>query len=137
LTKSQSDIREKVEGTMKTRYSQRISVACSVIFAGDGGVGEGRILDVSLPGCLLESASNLKPGEYVQLRVFLPDLQSPLHVPLAVVRWVEGNRVGLEFIRTSRDEQTRLEGFVRRKSRFASRQAAWTEGIVVVGASGD
>lgn len=122
---------------MKARYSQRISVACSVIFAGEGGVGEGRILDVSLPGCLLESASSLKPGEYVQLRVFLPDLQSPLHVPLAAVRWVEGNRVGLEFIRTSRDEQSRLERFVRRKSRFAGRQAAWTEGIVVVGASGD
>jgi hypothetical protein len=124
-------------GIMKARYSQRVSVACSVIFAGDGGVGEGRILDVSLPGCLLESAATLKSGDYVQLRVFLPDLQSPLHVPLAAVRWVEGNRVGLEFIRTSQEEQNRLEQFVRRKSRVAGRQAAWTEGIVVVGASGD
>jgi hypothetical protein len=122
---------------MKARYSQRVSVACSVIFSGDGGVGEGRMLDVSLPGCLLQSAATLKAGEYVQLRVFLPDLQSPLHVPLAAVRWVEGNRVGLEFIRTSHEEQTRLEQFVRRKSRCAGKRAAWTEGIVIVGASGD
>jgi hypothetical protein len=122
---------------MKARYTQRISVACSVIFSGDGGVGEGRMLDVSLPGCLLESAAALKAGDYVQLRLFLPDLQHPLHVPLAAVRWVEGNRIGLEFIRTSQEEQTRLEQFVRRRSGNAGRQAAWTEGIVVVGASGD
>ena len=122
---------------MKSRYSQRVSVACSVIFCGDSGVGEGRILDVSLPGCLLESAARLKTGDYVQLRLFLPDLQSPLHVPLAAVRWVEGNRVGLEFIRTSHEERSRLELFVRRRSRPAGRSAAWSEGIVVVGASGD
>lgn len=122
---------------MKTRYSQRVSVTCSVIFSGDSGVGEGRILDISLPGCLLESAARLKAGDYVQLRLFLPDLQSPLHVPLAAVRWIEGNRVGLEFIRTSREERTRLELFVRRRSRGAGRQATWSEGIVVVGASGD
>ncbi|MGE0275677.1 MAG: PilZ domain-containing protein [Nitrospiraceae bacterium] len=122
---------------MKTRYSQRISVACSVIFAGDGGVGEGRIVDVSLPGCLLESAATLKSGDYVQLRLFLPDLQTPLHVPLAAVRWVDGNRVGLEFIRTSVEEQIRLESFVRGRSRIAGKQAVWTEAIVVVGASGD
>jgi hypothetical protein len=122
---------------MNARYSQRISVACSVIFSGDGGVGEGRMLDVSLPGCLLESAASLKTGDYVQLRVFLPDLQSPLHVPLAAVRWVEGNRIGLEFIRTSQEEQNRLEQFVRRRSKNAGRQAAWSEGIIVVGASGD
>jgi hypothetical protein len=125
-----------MEVGMETRYSQRISVACSVIFAGDGGVGEGRVLDISLPGCLLESAAALKSGDYVQLRLFLPDLQVPLHVPLAAVRWVEGNRVGLEFIRTSVEEQTRLESFVRGRSRNADKHAAWTEAIVVVGASG-
>ncbi len=122
---------------MKTRYSQRISVACSVIFAGDGGVGEGRVLDISLPGCLLESAATLKSGDYVQLRLFLPDLQTPLHVPLAAVRWVDGYRIGLEFIRTSMEEQTRLESFVRSRSRIGGKQAAWTEAIVVVGASSD
>jgi hypothetical protein len=79
----------------------------------------------------------LKAGDYVQLRLFLPDLQSPLHVPLAAVRWVEGNRVGLEFIRTAHEERNRLEVFVRQKSCTAVRQAAWSEGIVVVGASGD
>jgi hypothetical protein len=105
------------------------------MFAGDNAIGEGRILNLSLPGCLLESAEPLASGEYVQLRIFLPDLQTPLHVPLAAVRWVDGFKVGLEFIRTSRDEQHRLSRFVDRRIN-RHRTAAWSEGIVVIGAMG-
>jgi hypothetical protein len=118
---------------MRTRYSQRISVSCSVVFAGDDGVGEGRILDLSLPGCLLEGADTLKTGDYVQLRIFLPDLQTPLHIPLAAVRWVDGFKVGLEFIRTSRQEQKRLEQFVHGRMELLGSGVYWNEGIVVIG----
>ncbi|MET0516190.1 MAG: PilZ domain-containing protein [Nitrospiraceae bacterium] len=118
---------------MQTRYSQRISVSCSVIFAGDDGVGEGRILDLSLPGCLLEGAETLKTGDYVQMRIFLPDLQSPLNVPLAAVRWVDGFKVGLEFIQTSRQEQKRLEQFVHGRMALLGHSVIWNEGIVVIG----
>lgn len=120
---------------MTPRYSQRVAISCSVIFAGDAGVGEGRILNLSLPGCLLESTPTLQCGHYVQLRIFLPDLQSPLHVPLAAVRWVDGFRVGLEFIRTSWEDQTRLESFVRAKSSLPPREAYSIEGIAVIGPS--
>ena len=118
---------------MQTRYSQRISVSCSVVFAGDDGVGEGRILDLSLPGCLLEGAETLKTGDYVQLRIFLPDLQTPLHIPLAAVRWVDGFKVGLEFIQTSRQEQKRLEQFVHGRMVLLGNAVYWNEGIVIIG----
>ncbi len=120
---------------MKVRYGQRVSVECSVMFAGETTVGEGRILDLSLPGCLLESPEKMYPGEYVQLRLFLPDLLAPLHVPLAAVRWVDGFKVGIEFIRTSQDEQCRLEQFVRRRL-GNGKMSRWSEGIVVIGAAG-
>lgn len=120
---------------MQARYSQRVKVDCSVRFAGESGVREGRILDLSLPGCLLESPEKISPGEYVQLRLFLPDLQAPLQVSLAAVRWVQGVRVGLEFIRTSLDEQRRLERFVR-EHLGAGGASVWREGIVVTGAMG-
>jgi hypothetical protein len=119
---------------MQARYSQRVKVDCSVRFAGESGVGEGRILDLSLPGCLLESPGKFSPGEYVQLRLFLPDLQAPLQVFLAAVRWVQGVRVGLEFIRTSQDEQHRLECFVR--GHLGAGASVWSEGIVITGAMG-
>ena len=101
---------------MKNRYSQRVSVDCSVMFAGENMVAEGRILDLSLPGCLMESSKKMSAGEYIQLRLFLPDHQAPLHVALAAIRWAEGSKVGIEFIRTSQPEQHRLEQFVRRSS---------------------
>lgn len=101
---------------MKNRYSQRVSVDCSVMFAGENVVAEGRILDLSLPGCLMESSKKMSAGEYIQLRLFLPDHQAPLHVALAAIRWAEGSKVGIEFIRTSRPEQHRLEQFLHRIS---------------------
>ncbi|MCW5799772.1 MAG: PilZ domain-containing protein [Nitrospira sp.] len=120
---------------MQNRYSQRVPTDCSVMFAGDDCVGEGRILDISLPGCLLESPKKLTAGEYLQLRLFLPDHQAPLHVALAAVRWVAGSKLGIEFIRTSEDEQRRLEQFVRRSPAYSS-PSTWRESIVLLGATG-
>ena len=120
---------------MQNRYSQRVPMDCSVMFAGDDFVGEGRILDLSLPGCLLESPKKMTAGEYLQLRLFLPDHQAPLHVSLAAVRWAEGTKLGIEFIRTSEDEQRRLEQFVRRKPSYSG-PSTWSEGIVLIGAPG-
>jgi hypothetical protein len=97
---------------METRYSPRIPVECAVIFAGEAAAGEGRTIDVTLPGCMLETSSHLDLGQYVQLRVFLPDQEHPLEVELAAVRWIEGNRAGLEFIRTSDEEYVRLVRFI-------------------------
>ena len=64
----------------------------------------------------MESSKKMSAGEYIQLRLFLPDHQAPLHVALAAIRWAEGSKVGIEFIRTSQSEQHRLEQFVRRRS---------------------
>ncbi|MGZ8393536.1 MAG: PilZ domain-containing protein [Nitrospira sp.] len=120
---------------MQARYSQRIGVECPVMFAGDNSIGEGRILDLSLPGCLLESSEKIIEGEYVQLRLFLPDAQTPLQVSLAAVRWVDGIRVGLEFICTSHDQQRRLEHFVRRRL-VPNGASVRNEGIEVMRAMG-
>ena len=121
---------------MQTRYSQRVSVDFSVMFAGESIVGEGRILDLSLPGCLLESPEKMTAGEYLQLRLFLPDRPTPLHVTLAAVRWVNGSKLGIEFIRTTQDEQHRLEQFVRRHPGCGG-PSTWSEGIVLMGAARD
>lgn len=122
---------------MVNRYSSRVPVGCSVVFAGDGMVGEGRALDVSIPGCLLESPQTTRAGDYVQLRLFLPDNQPPLSVQLAVVRWVEGSRFGVEFIRSSSQDQVRLANFVRSRLDTERSGARWKEGIVLLGAAGE
>lgn len=121
---------------MKSRYSERVSVQCLVVFAGDSMAGEGRVLDISLPGCLLESIETVKPGDYVRLRLFLPDKKTPLNVSLAAVRWADGCRFGVEFIRTSDEEQGRLDRFVRGHLPPMSNIKNWSEGIVIMGATG-
>jgi hypothetical protein len=91
------------EVAMASRYGTRVSVECAVVYTGEMLVSEGRIRNVSLSGCQLEGAhQTMKCGDTVHLRVFMPDQQIPLNVPLAVVRWVGTNRAGLEFIRSSR-----------------------------------
>ena len=117
---------------MKNRYSQRVSVDCSVMFAGENVVAEGRILDLSLPGCLLQSSKQMSAGQYIQLRLFLPDNQTPLHVTLAAIRWADGSRLGIEFIRTSHAEQHRLEQFLRRSSAYDA-SSTFADGDVLVG----
>ena len=121
---------------MESRYSARIPVECSVVFAGEAVIGEGRVIDISLPGCLMESPESPKPGDYVQLKLFLPDQQPAIRVPLAVVRWAEGLRVGVEFIRSSEDDQQRLTRFVRRH-RQGTLAPKWVGGVEIISAAGD
>jgi hypothetical protein len=73
-------------------------------------------VNLSLPGCLLESTEQISSADYMRLRLFMPDVQAPLEVDLAAVRWVDGSRVGLEFIRTSENAQRRLKRFVLEQS---------------------
>jgi len=123
---------------MEQRYSERIAVGCEVVFARTGRIGQGRVIDVSLPGCLVESLAPFKVGDYVRLRLFLPDRPAPLNILLAVVRRVEGRLAGLEFIRTSQNDQVRLSRFVR-KHELISRPSArcWDGGVELLAASGE
>jgi len=45
----------------------------------------------------------LHVGDYVQLRLFFPDQARPMDVSLAAVRWIDGKKIGVEFIRSSKD----------------------------------
>lgn len=123
---------------MNHRYSERIPVECGVVFSGENMCGEGRVIDVSLPGCLMESPELVKVGDYMRLRLFLPDQTAPLNVPLAVVRRVDGSFIGLEFIRSSDADQARLTRYVRRNF-FVPRKviSRWDHGIELIAATGD
>lgn len=88
----------------------RVPVSYPVLFQTDWYMDEGEVLDLSLPGCAIESSRCLIPDEYVRLQVLLP--HHAVRVEAAKVRWAERNRFGLEFLNMPEADKARLLGLV-------------------------
>jgi hypothetical protein len=99
----------------------------------NGLLGQGRLLNLSVPGCLIETTMPLVAGYFVQLQI--PVGKHQIRVDLAAVRWVHETRAGVEFIRMSEEDQARLRrhvGFVPRQRR----KNQWSEAVQWSGISG-
>ena len=96
---------------MIPRYNERLSLRCPVIFAGKGYMGEGHVLNVTAPGCLIESPYPVLRGDYLQLKMVLPGLKVAFYVALSAVRWNHGGQFGVEFIQMSVADQASLNLF--------------------------
>ena len=96
---------------MTLRYSDRKKTTCKVTLSCGARVGEGQVLDMTVPGCLLETAVQLERGQTVQLRIYL-DKQRPMRIDLGVVRWAEHGKAGIEFVRMAHEDALRLRFYV-------------------------
>jgi PilZ domain len=119
---------------MTPRYSLRRPFVCGVTLSCDGLVGQGTLLNLSVPGCLVETGLKLKVGQFIQIRLTLTPAQGSLWIALAAVRWVQGSKAGVEFIRMSQEDQARLRAYVG----FAEkrRTSTWSEQVMWTGISG-
>jgi hypothetical protein len=97
---------------MKPRYRPRIPLKLPVVFTAGAQIGEGRILDLTIPGCLIESPVTVQADQSVQLKIHLPGLKRPLTVGLGVVRWTNGKQFGVEFIRMEESQGVLLRRFM-------------------------
>ena len=97
---------------MKPRYKPRIRLRFPVTFTSGAHVGKGQVLDLTLPGCLIESSDAVEDAQSLQLDLFLPGLRFPVSVTLGVVRWTQGKRFGVEFIKMHESQQRILQRFV-------------------------
>jgi hypothetical protein len=75
--------------------------------------GEGNLTDLSIRGCCVSSATAVKPGTTLQLRVDVSDDEPPIQVTQAVVRWCRDRSFGLEFASLTPDEWARLQHVVK------------------------
>lgn len=119
---------EKESSAMaKLRYCERIHTHFPIVFAGEAYVGEGTVLNVSVPGCAVHSRKRVTSGSYLEMRMLVPDATSPLRVGLAKVRWCEGRRFGVEFIQMPGEDQVRLGRLVKKQIPIAlpSRSTMW------------
>ena len=101
---------------IKLRYCPRVHSNFPVVFTNESCVGEGMVVNVSIPGCAIQSRKRVQLGSYLEMRVLVPEATSSLHVGLAKVRWCEGRRFGVEFIRMPGEDQIRLGRLVKRQA---------------------
>jgi PilZ domain len=106
---------------MKPRYYPRAVVQASAVFIVGGFTGEGQVLNLTVPGCLIDSPLSPKKGDSLTLRLGLPQVGATFRVALGVVRWVQGSRFGVEFIEMDPKERLRYNAAV---GKLLQRQAA-------------
>ena len=97
---------------MTPRYYPRAVVHASAVFTVDGLTGEGQVLDLTVPGCLIDSPLSPPKGASLTLRVSLPQGGATFRVARGVVRWVQGSRFGVEFIEMDQTERLRYNAAV-------------------------
>ena len=94
------------------RSLYRLPVIYPVMYSVVSTVGEGTITNLSPVGCTIETDQPLLEEQDVALCLLLPDQQESLPIELAQIRWVNGNRAGIEFVQVERTANLRLHSFV-------------------------
>jgi c-di-GMP-binding flagellar brake protein YcgR len=97
---------------MQRRRYLRIRVEFRSTFSGEQIEGEGKLMDLSLGGCRIASDVSAATGTTLELRVFVPGVDSPLRIDQARVRWARGRAWGAEFIRLPAEDLARLRQLV-------------------------
>ncbi len=93
------------------RTHERIPVRLSLAFSGGRIKGEGRLVNISLGGCLIETTAPVKVDDIFHIKLFVNDQDPPLEVA-AMVRSVSGKGVGMKFVRSAREDR-RLIAYLR------------------------
>jgi PilZ domain len=98
---------------MEKRARPRFTAQFRSTFSGGQQEGHGRTLDLSAGGCKIETDRPVVIGAAFECRIFAPNLDWPLRIDEAEVRWVRGNTFGLEFVKLRAAERIKLDRLVK------------------------
>jgi hypothetical protein len=94
---------------MQPRVRERIAVDYPVTFTGDQLSGTGILTNLTIAGGAVEGQSPSPIGAHLALHVQSPGARKPIVIALAVVRWQQDNRFGLEFVRFEGNAKQQLQ----------------------------
>lgn len=100
----------------RSRNARRVTHFGRVFFEGHCGFGMRGVAfleDISTTGCRMISKSLLKMGMELELLVVGPSHERDIEIECAKVRWIDGDRTGLEFLGIDPLERERLRRFVK------------------------
>ena len=90
------------------RLYDRTPVCLRVAVADKSGQATGEVLDLSLRGCGLRLKKRLVRGQYLWLKIYHVQGKSTPVCDLVRVKWVEDDRVGVEFLYIAPENLQRL-----------------------------
>jgi hypothetical protein len=93
---------------MDDRKYPRFPVAGEVTFSSGDVQGRGRLDNLSRQGAAIVSDTLVPRGDYLSVRITIPNHQGSIEADLAPVRWVRGHQFGVEFIRIQPASQQAL-----------------------------
>jgi hypothetical protein len=117
------------------REYQRLPVNFPLAFASDEVNGKGWAADISISGCTIRPEIELSYGQIVSMSLRIPNEDLPIAVNAAVVRNVQPNRIGLEFLRLEQTERARLRHFIHRALLTRQTAAEGRSSITATGAA--
>jgi hypothetical protein len=105
---SQPRMTEK-EPPKEKRQQPRFTSQFRSTISGGHGEGQGRTLDLSTGGCMIETDFPVVEGASFECRIYVPGLDWPLRIDEAQVRWVKANTFGIQFKKIQPDEEAKLK----------------------------
>jgi hypothetical protein len=97
---------------MPSTSLSQIEIDCILSTKDESLIGDGCIYDLSSSSPTISQPKHLHPGDYVKLRLWLPDESSCIFVELAEVQWVKSHWIKVELLITSPEDRARLRQFV-------------------------
>jgi PilZ domain len=104
---------------IERREHLRIPVRLCLSFSGGKVRGEGTVLDLSLGGCIIESATHVRVDDIFYLEIALAEDEAPIEVA-AMVRSVSARGIAFKFLRKAQ-ENKRLLTFIHSHSGSTSK----------------
>jgi hypothetical protein len=117
---------------MSQTMVSKIAIDCILSEGGEGLQGDGCIYTLSSSAPSITGPEDLHPGDYVKLRLWLPDDEgSALQIDLAEVQWVKRHWVKLDLLLSSPKDQARLRQFVTSTDKAVAPPRRMWEQIVI------
>lgn len=95
------------------REYDRMPISFPVSFVADSINGNGSAANISMNGCSVQAKGELTEGSIMRMALQISGESLPVNVEAAVVRTVQKNRIGIEFLRFQEKDRERLQLFVR------------------------
>lgn len=116
---------------MPSALLSTIVIEC-ILSKGDAGlIGEGCIHDCSSSSPTPSQPEQLHPGDYVKLRLWLPDESVGVFVELAEVQWIKNHWINVEVLSISSEDQARLTCFASLGDQSSPSSRRKTERILI------